>query len=81
VNEFLSDTCWADLDQPRTQQERHTLARRAAGAALVRRQHDRSRQVRRVNGHLHLPKLRAALEREVAETIGATCHAETANVA
>jgi nucleoside-diphosphate kinase len=41
------------------------------GAALVRRRHDRSRQhdraakrFRRVNGHLHLPALRAALERD-----------------
>ena len=32
-------------------------------------------QFRRVNGHLHLPALRAALERQVAaETVGAGCN-------
>ena len=39
-------------------------------------------QFRRVNGHLHLKTLRAALERHVAtETIGATRHDETVNAA
>ena len=34
-----------------------------------------SKQFRRVNGHLHLPALRAALERHVrAETVGADCN-------
>jgi len=34
-----------------------------------------SKQFRRVNGHLHLPTLRAALERHVAaETVGASCN-------
>jgi len=32
------------------------------------------KQFRRVNGHLHLASLWAALAREVAETVGATCH-------
>jgi len=40
-----------------------------------------SKQFRRVNGHLHLPALRAALEREVAETVGAACNDQTVNVA
>ncbi len=40
-----------------------------------------SGQFRRVNGHLHLPALRAALEREVAQPVGATCHDEAVNVA
>ncbi len=39
-------------------------------------------QFRRVNGHLHLPTLRAALERHVAEhTVGAARHGETVNAA
>jgi putative transposase len=39
-------------------------------------------QFRRVNGHLHLPALRAALDRHVAErTAGANRHDETVNVA
>ena len=34
-----------------------------------------SKQFRRVNGHLHLPTLRAALKRHVAaETVGASCN-------
>ncbi len=39
-------------------------------------------QFRRVNGHLHLPALRAALEAHVAaETVGATSHDEEVNAA
>lgn len=34
-----------------------------------------AKQFRRVNGHLHLPEVRAALERHVAaQTVGATCN-------
>jgi transposase-like protein len=41
-----------------------------------------SKQFRRVNGHLHLPALRAALERQVAEqTVSANPHDETMNAA
>ncbi len=41
-----------------------------------------SKQFRRVNGHLHLPVLRAALERHVAaETIGADCNTQDVNAA
>ena len=39
-------------------------------------------QLRRVNGHLHLPALRAALDRHVAErTVGANHHDENVNAA
>jgi putative transposase len=40
-----------------------------------------AKQFRRVNGHLHLPALRAALEREITETVPTTCHDQTMNVA
>ena len=41
-----------------------------------------SKQFRRVNGHLHLPALRTALERHVAEqAVSATRHDETVNAA
>ncbi len=41
-----------------------------------------SRQFRRVNGHLHLPALRAALERHVGtETVGADCHTQDVSAA
>jgi putative transposase len=54
------------------------MALRWCAAGMV----EASKQFRRVNGHLHLPKLRAALERHVAEqTVGATCHDQTVNVA
>jgi putative transposase len=40
------------------------------------------KQFRRVNGHLHLPVLRVALQRHVAEqSVGADRHDETVNVA
>jgi putative transposase len=39
------------------------------------------KQFRRVNGHLHLPALRAALEREINETVRTACNDQTLNVA
>ena len=54
------------------------MALRWCAAGLV----EAGKQFRRVNGHLHLPALRAALERHVAEqTVGADRHDETVNVA
>jgi putative transposase len=53
------------------------MALRWCAAGMI----EAAKQFRRVNGHLHLPKLRAALEREVDQTVGATCHTETVNVA
>jgi len=41
-----------------------------------------SKQFRRVNGHLHLPALRTALQRHVAEqTVGTGRHHQTVNAA
>jgi hypothetical protein len=40
-----------------------------------------SNQYRRVNGHLHLPKLREALEAELAQTVRTTCQDDTVNAA
>jgi len=41
-----------------------------------------SKQFRRVNGHLHLPALRIALEQHVgAETVGAACNTQDASAA
>jgi len=53
------------------------MAMRWCAAGMV----EAGKQFRRVNGHLHLPALRAALEREVTETVGATCHDDLVNVA
>ena len=39
------------------------------------------KQFRRVNGHLHLPALRAALEREVAESVGTMGHDDQVSAA
>jgi transposase-like protein len=38
-------------------------------------------QFRRVNGRLHLPKLRAALEGHFTNNVAADCHVETVNAA
>lgn len=47
------------------------MALRWCAAGMI----EASKQFRRVNGHLHLPALRAALERHVAETtVGADCN-------
>ncbi len=41
-----------------------------------------SSQFRRVNGHLHLPVLRAALERHVAaQSVGADCNTQDVSAA
>jgi len=53
------------------------MAMRWCAAGMV----EAGKQFRRVNGHLHLPTLRAALEREVAETVGPTCHDDQVSVA
>jgi hypothetical protein len=39
------------------------------------------KQFRRVNGHLHLPTLHAALERQSAESVGPVVHDDQANAA
>jgi putative transposase len=46
------------------------MALRWCAAGMV----EAGKQFRRVNGHLHLPTLRAALERETAEQVGRAVH-------
>jgi transposase-like protein len=54
------------------------MALRWCAAGMV----EASKQFRRVNGHLHLPALREALERHVAaETVGADCNTQTVSAA
>jgi putative transposase len=53
------------------------MALRWCAAGMLEADH----QFRRVNGHLHLPKLRTALERHFTENVGATSHHETVNAA
>ena len=54
------------------------MALRWCAAGMV----EASKQFRRVNGHLHLPALRAALERHVgAETVGADCNTQDVSAA
>jgi len=54
------------------------MAMRWCAAGMV----EASKQFRRVNGHLHLPALRAALERHVAaQTVGADCNTQDVSAA
>jgi putative transposase len=54
------------------------MALRWCAAGMV----EASSQFRRVNGHLHLPALRAALERHVAaQTVGADCNTQDVSAA
>ena len=54
------------------------MALRWCAAGMV----EASKQFRRVNGHLHLPTLRTALEQHVgAETVGADCNTQTVSAA
>jgi putative transposase len=53
------------------------MALRWCAAGMV----EAGKQFRRVNGHLHLPTLRAALEREVAESVGTIGHDDQVSAA
>jgi hypothetical protein len=53
------------------------MALRWCAAGMV----EAGKQFRRVNGHLHLPTLRAALERESAESVGTMGHDDQVSAA
>src|SRR5205814_4307404 len=53
------------------------MALRWCAAGMV----EAGKQFRRVNGHLHLPALRAALETEVAKTVAPVMQDEAINAA
>jgi putative transposase len=53
------------------------MALRWCAAGMI----EAGKQFRRVNGHLHLPALRAALERKVTETVGPLVQDDLVNVA
>jgi transposase-like protein len=53
------------------------MALRWCAAGMV----EAGKQFRRVNGHLHLPALRAALEREFAEPVGPVVHNDQVSAA
>jgi putative transposase len=54
-----------------------TMALRWCAAGMLEADH----QFRRVNGRLHLPKLRAALEAHFNKNVSADCHDQTVNAA
>jgi len=53
------------------------MAQRWCAAGMI----EAGKQFRRVNGHLHLASLRAALEAEFTETVTPACHDDLMNVA
>ena len=53
------------------------MALRWCAAGMV----EAGKQFRRVNGHLHLPSLRAALEREIAQLVGPDMHNDEVSAA
>ena len=53
------------------------MALRWCAASMV----EAGKQFRRINGHLHLPALREALEAEVTQTVRTSRHDETVNAA
>ena len=53
------------------------MALRWCAAGMV----EAGKQFRRVNGHLHLPALRAALERESAQPVGPAVHNDEVSAA
>jgi putative transposase len=53
------------------------MALRWCAAGMV----EAGKQFRRVNGHLHLPSLRAALEREIAQPVGPVVHNDQVSAA
>jgi hypothetical protein len=73
------------VQQPRVEHVHHAggvhrdgqMVLRWAAAGML----EAGKQFRRVNGHLHLPALRAALEAEVRKTVGPAVHDEDINAA
>jgi hypothetical protein len=56
--------------------------RRTNGAALLRgRLVEAGKQFRRVNSNTHLPTLRAAMERETAQSVGVVVHNDQVSAA
>jgi len=53
------------------------MALRWCAAGMV----EAAKQFRRVNGYLHLPALRAALEAEVADAVPPTCEGQEVEAA
>jgi len=53
------------------------MALRWCAAGMI----EAGKQFRRVNGHLHLPTLRAALRREIAEPVGPVLHNDEVSAA
>lgn len=53
------------------------MALRWCAAGMI----EAGKQFRRVNGHLHLPTLRAALQREIAEPVGSVLHNDEVSAA
>ena len=53
------------------------MALRWCAAGMI----EAAKQFRRVNGHLHLPTLRAALQREIAEPVGPVLHNDEVSAA
>jgi putative transposase len=53
------------------------MALRWCAAGMI----EAGKQFRRVNGHLHLPSLRAALEREIAQPVGPDVHTDEVSAA
>jgi putative transposase len=53
------------------------MALRRCAAGMV----EAGKQFRRVNGHLHLPTLRAAPQREIAESVGTVVHNDQVSAA
>jgi hypothetical protein len=53
------------------------MAQRWCAAGMI----EAGKQFRRGNGHLHLPTLRAALELEIAESVGPVVHNDHLNAA
>jgi hypothetical protein len=53
------------------------MALRWCAAGMI----EAGKQFRRVNSHLHLPTLRAALQREIAEPVGPVLHNDEVSAA
>ena len=53
------------------------MALRWCAAGMI----EAGKQFRRVNGHLHLPILRAAMERETAQSVGLVVHNDQVSAA
>jgi hypothetical protein len=72
--ESMIEICWEHAKNVKNWRDGQMVLRWAADGMI-----EAGKQFRRVNGHLHLPALRAAFEADLRKTVGPLVHDEGIN--